>query len=84
MKNTVYLILLIFAFSYDLFGQDTTISKKNLIKIFTNFQNILFLIFVEKTSRTSKNFINKYEGIFTKGKEKLYYKIYISTSSNLL
>ena len=36
MKNTVYLILLIFAFSYDLFGQDTTISKKNLIKIFND------------------------------------------------
>jgi hypothetical protein len=34
MKHILYLILLIFGFSYDIIGQDTTISKNNIIKIF--------------------------------------------------
>ncbi len=34
MKKTFYILLLIFVFSFDLIGQDTTISKKNIIRIF--------------------------------------------------
>lgn len=34
MKKASYILLLIFAFSFDLVGQDTTISKKNIIRIF--------------------------------------------------